>query len=210
MLRLTVPVTPDADTARHWAESELAKSVYHRGDSLFDRLGAWFSDQLAKLLDRTGGADFPPILYLVGALVIAAIIVIAARVALPAVRQRGRAASAFLLDDDTRTGSQIRNAARAAAAAGDDTLAALEYFRAMVRGCEERVIIDDRAGRTAREAARDIARSIANHQSTLRAGAVTFDELCYGHREGTRADVEGMAALDAEVSRTKAMNMVLS
>jgi len=210
MLRWTVPVTPDADTARQWATDELAKSAYHRGDSLFDRLGAWISEQLAKLLDRTGGADFPPIMYLVGALVIAAIIVVAARIALPAMRQRGRAASAFLLDDDTRTGSEIKNAAQSAAAAGDHTLAALEYFRAMVRGCEERVIIDERAGRTAREAARDIARSIANHQDTLRAGAITFDELCYGHRDGTAADVDAMAALDAAVSRTKAMNMVAS
>jgi len=210
MLRWTIPVTPDAETARHWAENELARSVYHRGDSLFDRLGAWFIEQLSKLLDRTGGAGFPPILYLVGALVLAAIIVIAARIAVPAVRQRGRSSSAFLLDDDTRTGSEIRDAAQSAAAAGDNTLAALEYFRAMVRSCEERVVIDERAGRTAREAARDIARSLANHQGDLHAGAAIFDELCYGHREGTRADVDSLAALDAEVSRAKAVTMVLS
>jgi hypothetical protein len=210
MLMLEVPVTPDAETARRWAEEELAKSAYHRGDSLFDRLGAWFAEQLGKLLDSTSGAGFAPVTYLIAALIIAAIILIATKVAVPAVRQRGRTASAMLLDDDTRTGSQIRAAAKSAAARGDHALAALEYFRAMVRSCEERVIIDERAGRTAREAARDIARALGAHQEDLRAGAAVFDELCYGHREGTSDDARRMASLDAELSHAKPLRMAMA
>jgi len=210
MLRWNVPVTPDPDTARRWAEDELAKSVYHRSESLFDRIGSWLTEQIAKLFDRTGGADFPPLLYLAGAVLLAAIILIAAKVAVPAVRQRGRTSSAVLLDDDTRTSAQIRTDARAAAAAGDDTVASLEYFRAMVRGCEERVVIDERAGRTAREASRDIAASIAAHHEPLRTGAVAFDELCYGHRAGTPSDTESMAALDTLIAGAKSTRMVLS
>lgn len=209
MLLRDVPVTPDAETARRWAEEELAKPAYSRGDTLFDRLGAWFSEQLAKLLDSTSGSGFPPITYLIAALVIAAIIVIATKVAVPAVRQRGRGSSAVLLDDDTRTGAQIRDAAKSASARGDYAGAALEFYRAMVRSCEERVVIDERAGRTAREAARDIARALGAHQDDLRFGAVTFDELCYGHRDGTADDARRLEAIDAEIARAKPLRMAM-
>ncbi len=50
-MRLTVPVTPDAETARAWAEAELAKSAYHRGDTLADRVGAWISDFISRLFE---------------------------------------------------------------------------------------------------------------------------------------------------------------
>lgn len=208
-MRLSVPVTPDAETARAWAEAELAKSAYHHGDTLADKVGTWFSDFLARLLDRTGGAAFPPIGYLVGAVVILGLLIVAARVVAPAVRQRGRGDGAALLDDDARTAAQMRYAARKARSQGDLTLAALEYFRATVRGCEERVVIDERAGRTAREAARDIARAVGAHRTELLAAASTFDELCYGHREGTERDVDAMESLDRTASTAKALKMAL-
>lgn len=209
-MRLSVPVTPDAETARAWAEAELAKSAYHHGDTVADKVGTWLSEFLARLLERTGGASFPPLGYLVGAVVIVGLVIVAARVVAPAVRQRGRSDGAALLDDDTRTASQIRDAARKARSQGDLTLAALEFYRATVRGCEERVVIDERAGRTAREAARDIARSLGAHRAELMSAASTFDELCYGHREGTQTDVEAMESLDRTVSTAKALKMALT
>ena len=45
----------------------------------------------------------------------------------------------------TRTAAEIRAAADAAAAAGDWTTAVLERFRAIVRGLEERAVLDERA-----------------------------------------------------------------
>lgn len=206
----SVPVTPDADTARDWAERELEKSIYHRGETLFDKLGQWLSDRLADLLASTGGASFPPIGYLAGVAVLVILLIIASRVVVPAVRQRRRGDGATLLDDDTRTSAQIRDAARRAKESGDATLASLEYFRAIVRGCEERVIIDERAGRTAREAARDIAQVLAGHKQALMRGASTFDELCYGHRTGSQADVTAMEALHREVGGAKAAKLALA
>ena len=207
---LSVPVTPDAETARAWAERELEKSIYHRGETLFDKLGQWFSDRLADLLASTGGASMPPLGYLAGAIVVIVLLIVASRVVIPAVRQRRRGDSATLLDDDTRTAAQIRDAARRAKATGDDTLASLEYYRATVRGCEERVVIDERAGRTAREAARDIAKGLTEHKSGLMRGATVFDELCYGHRAGTRDDVAFMEGLERAVSNAKAPKLVLA
>ena len=159
-MRFSVPVTPDPDTARQWAQDELSKSIYHHGESLADRIGRWLSELFNKLLDAGNGSSIPPLGYLLGAIVLVALIVVATRIAIPAARQRRRGGKAVLLEDDARTAQQIRDAAQASARDGDHTAAALDYFRALVRGCEERVIIDDRAGRTAREAARDIASSI--------------------------------------------------
>jgi hypothetical protein len=209
-MRLSVPVTPDPDTAREWARDELSKSIYHQGESLADRIGRWLSELLNKLFEAGTGTSIPPAGYLLGAAVVVALIIIATRVAIPAARQRRRRSSAMLLGDDARTAQQIRDAARAAAQAGDHTSATLESFRALVRGCEERLIIDERAGRTAREAARDIATSLHPHSAELRNAATTFDALCYGHRDGTAQDSSRMETLESDVRKARAIPQVTS
>ncbi|NYI40796.1 DUF4129 domain-containing protein [Demequina lutea] len=209
-MRFSIPVTPDPDTARQWAQDELSKSIYQHGESLADRLGSWFSDLMNKLLNAGSGGSIPPVGYLLGAIVLIALIVIATRIAIPAAQQRRRRGTAVLLADDARTAQQIRDAAQAASRAGDHTAATLEYFRALVRGCEERVVIDDRAGRTAREAAIDIAASINLHFAQLRAAAQTFDALRYGHRVGTAEDSSRMKDLEAVVRGTRAVHLVAS
>ncbi|PKQ19027.1 MAG: hypothetical protein CVT68_00600 [Actinobacteria bacterium HGW-Actinobacteria-8] len=209
-MRFSIPVTPDPDTARQWAQDELSKSIYHHGESLADRLGRWLSDLLSKLFDAGTGTSIPPVGYLLGAAIVVALIVIATRIAIPAARQRGRRSGAVLSGDDARSAQQIRDAARTAAGAGDHTTATLESFRALVRGCEERLIIDDRAGRTAREAARDIAASLHPLAVDLRHAATTFDALCYGHRDGTPRDSSRMATLESEVRKARAVSQVTS
>lgn len=209
-MRFSIPVTPDPDTARRWAQDELSKSIYHHGESLADRIGRWLSDLLSKLFDASTGTSIPPAGYLLGAAIVVASIVIATRVAIPAARQRRRRSSAVLSGDDARTAQQMRDAARTAAQAGDHTTATLESFRAVVRGCEERLIIDDRAGRTAREAARDIAASLHPLAVELRHAATTFDALCYGHRDGTQRDSARMETLESEVRKARAIPQVTS
>src|SRR5690606_12131286 len=39
-----VPVVPDRETARRWAEHELRDPVYHERPSLLDRIREWLSD----------------------------------------------------------------------------------------------------------------------------------------------------------------------
>ncbi len=209
-MRFSIPVTPDPDTAREWAQDELSKSIYHHGESLADRLGRWLSELLNTLFEAGTGTSIPPAGYLLGAVVVVALIVIATRVALPAARQRRRRSSAVLLGDDARTAQHIRDAAQSAAQSGDHTNATLEYFRALVRGCEERLIIDDRAGRTAREAARDIAAALHPLAVGLRHAATTFDALCYGHRDGAPRDSARMETLESEVRKARAIPQVTS
>lgn len=209
-MRFSVPVTPDPDTARKWAEDELSASIYHHSESLADRLGRWFSELMSKLLDAGTGNAIPPVGYLLGAVVVIVLIIIAMRIAIPAAQQRRRHSTAVLVGDDARTAQQIREAAQEASRIGDHTVATLEYFRALVRGCEERVVIDDRAGRTAREAARDIATAFNQHFGELRGAATTFDALCYGHRDGTAEDSSRMKALETDVRGTRAIQQVTS
>jgi len=207
-MRFSIPVTPDPDTARRWAEEELSKSIYRHGESLADRILAWLSDLLNTLLEAGSGGSIPPVGYLLGAIIVIVLIVIATRIAIPAAQQRRRRGTAVLLGDDARTAQQMRDAAQEAAHNGDHTVATLEYFRALVRGCEERVIIDDRAGRTAREAARDIATAVSQQFGELRSAATTFDALCYGHRDGTSEDSSRMKALESLMRATRAIQQV--
>ena len=207
-MHFSIPVTPDPDTARRLAEDELSKAMYHHTESLADRILGWLSERLDKLFDAGTGATIPPIGYLLGAIVVVVLIVIATRIAIPAAQQRRRRGTSVLLGDDTRSAEHIRDAADRAARAGDHTVATLEYFRALVRDCEERVIIDDRPGRTAREAARDIATAVSQHFDELRSAASTFDALCYGHRDGTADDSSRMMALESQLRGTRSIQQV--
>lgn len=209
-MRLSIPVTPDPDTARRWAEDELSKSIYHHSESLADRILRWLMDHIAKLFDAGAGNAVPPAGYVLGAALVITLLIIATRIAVPAAQQRRRRSAEVLLGDDVRTAQQIRDAAERAARSRDHTVATLEYFRAIVRGCEERVIIDERAGRTAREAARDIAAAVSQQFAELRTAATTFDALCYGHREGTADDTSHMMELDSVLRGTRAVQRVTS
>lgn len=198
------PLTPDADEARAWALSELEKAVYHRSPSLWDRFLQWLGDLWADLIDANNrlGPVLTPLLVL---LALAVVIGIALLVGGPLRRRRLRRgdASMEVLDDDTRTSAAIRRAADAAAAAGDHATAVLERYRAIVRSLDERAVLEDRQGRTAREAALAAGARLAPCAAGLRRAGDLFDAVCYGHSRPTAADDEWLRELDREVARTR-------
>ncbi|WP_402466681.1 DUF4129 domain-containing protein [Isoptericola aurantiacus] len=174
-----VPVTPDRDTARRWLVEELAGPEYADDESLLLRLLRW----IGGLFDGLTAPDVTPWrLAVIVVVVIAAVVAIAWWVSGPVrLRRRGAARSAVVHDDDARTAAAMRAAADDAAARGDWSLAVLERFRAVVRGLEERVVLDERPGRTAREAADAGAERLPALAADLHAGATLFDGVCYGH-----------------------------
>ena len=180
LLRLEVPVVPDASTARRWATEELANPVYHRGKSLLARLLDWF----LSLFD--GGSV--PVLGLPPAVVAGIVVVLVLGLAGVAfwfagpvrLARRAAASSAVVLGDDTRTAAQLRAAADASAARGDWSAAVLDRFRAIVRSLEERALLDEWPGRTAHEAAEAAAARLPTHTADLRRAGRMFDEVCYG------------------------------
>lgn len=194
----SVPVDPDASTARRWARDELADPVYHHGRSLLERLLDWVD----HVLDGIGSAHAPTPVAIVSVLGGVALVVVVAFLVAGPVRRNRRAPGRGrpLLDaDDRRTAAQLRSAADAAAARGDWSTAVVERFRATVRELEERVILDEQPGRTAHEAvAAACARLPGAAGSLTRAGDV-FDEVAYGHRAAGPADDRVLRDADAVV-----------
>lgn len=197
-MRLTIPVTPDAETAREWAREELARPEYReQGSNWFEDFVEW----VRSLFDGLGGLGSG---LGVNGLVVVAILA-AALVALllwlvlgPMRRSRRAARRQSVFDDDRRSAEQMLGAARAAAATEDWDLAVVEQFRALVRRLEERGALPELPGATAEEAAHTIASLPPGHER-VRADASAFAVARYGnggltaehweHIDGTWQDV---------------------
>lgn len=201
-MRLDVPVIPDADQARHWLERELTDPVYRERRSLLQRFWDWLSDLFGSM--PIGGAGGPWWLLLV-VLLVAAIALIAFRVAGPVRRGSGRSVrSARVLDEgDGRDAEDLRAAANAAARAGDWATAVAERFRAMVRALEDRAVLDERPGRTAREAADVAAHRLPEHAEGLHRASHLFDGVVYGRHQAGPQDDEELRELDRAVDRAR-------
>lgn len=188
------PVEPDAATARRWAVEELLDPVYHEQRSLLSRLLDWLGAQLDGL---STPAALSPVAVLLVVAVIVAVVVVAFVVAGPVRASRaGAAGRRVLAEDDARTSDQIRAAADAAAARGDWALAVLERYRAIVRGLEERTVLDERAARTAHEAALAAAGRLPSLGDALVAAGRTFDDVAYGDVPATADDERRLRELD--------------
>ncbi len=191
---LDVPVDPDRETARRWLLEELSRPEYATDPSLIQRLVEWFMG----LFDDVSVPAVPGWqLALVVVLVAGVVALISWWVAGP-VRLARRVAreSAVVLDDDARTAAELRAAADAAARRGDWSTAVLERFRAVVRSLEERVVLDERPGRTAREAADAAAVRLPGVAADLHRAARLFDDVCYGTLPAVADDDAFLSALD--------------
>jgi hypothetical protein len=180
---MTAPaVLPDRDEARDAAVRELSDPVYAADDPAWpERAARWVLARLSDLLDAV--AEAAPGGY-GGLLVLAALVVLA----VVAVRLRlgriGRFATArpALFESADRTAQDHRRAADAHAARGEWAEAVRERLRGIVRGLEERDLLEPSAGRTADEAAAQAGLALPDCAEDLRAAARTFDEVCYGGR----------------------------
>nr|WP_297430297.1 DUF4129 domain-containing protein [uncultured Actinotalea sp.] len=196
---LEVPVEPDASTARRWAEVELSDPVYQERPNLLVTALQWLGERFADL--QLGAADVDPRLAaLVLSVAAAAVAAVALGVAGPLRRARREArASVDVFGDDTRTAAELRASADAAAAAGDWSRAVLDRYRAVLRSLEERVVLDERPGRTAREGASDAGERLPGCAADLRAAALLFDDVCYGDARADADDDARLRELDRRV-----------
>jgi hypothetical protein len=192
-----VPVDVGRDEGRAAATRELLRPIYHRDDpTLYDRLREWTARLLARLIVRAVQAvPGGPWGFLVIVAVVAALVALALwRRGAPA-RTRSRE-EPTLLTDDNRSADEMRAAADRAAAAGDWVLAVQERFRAVVRGLEERTIIDQRPGWTADEAAAAAGRPLPELADQLMAAARLFDGVTYGRKPADAGTHERVHSLD--------------
>ena len=199
----SVPVDLGRDEAAQLAREELAKQVYRdAGPGLVERLVRWLLEQAGRLLDGAAGVSPGGYSGLVVVLLLVAAAVVAVRLKVgPLGRRAAREEALFV--GRTRTAAQHRAAADAHAAAGAWAEAVRERLRAVVRSLEERAVLDERAGRTADEAAAEAGRALPGCAAGLRAAAVLFDEIWYGGRPAGPESYAALRDLDALVQAAR-------
>lgn len=192
----TVPVVPDPAGAREAARDELADPAYtSQKPTLFERITDEVIDRLGDLFTRT--ADNAPggrwALVLLTALILLGLWGLRSRLGKLGSSAR-RTAEVF--GDAVRTAAEHHADADRALAAGHLDIAVTERFRALVRGLEERGLLDPWPGRTANEAAQEGGQLLRSCAIQLRAAARVFDEVRYGGRAATRAGHDTIADAD--------------
>lgn len=179
-LPLSVPVEPDAETAREWAEEELARSVYQDSTSVFDMILSWLAELWDFLTGLGTGVSAPVVPIIVAVILVAVValsLVLAGRVQRRATRGAGTSHELF---EDARDSAALFSAADTAAEAGDWPVAVLERFRAIIRSLDERTVLEDRAGLTAHEAATEASAALPPQSAELTWAANLFDDVAYG------------------------------
>jgi len=197
-----VPVTPDAETARRWAERELTDPIYHPA---FTLLG-WIMEKLQELLrGLNDAAQSVTVVQVLATLLAVALVVVSLYVAGPVRLRRaaGRVRSHVVLGTDVRTARELRDAAERAAESGDLDEAVLYGYRAIVRSLEERAVLAERPGRTAHEASDEAAARFPTLADRLHRAGRLFDDVCYGHAPAGRADHDELRALDGDLEHAR-------
>jgi hypothetical protein len=192
------PLDPTREAARQWALVELSDAAYAQAQpGPVQRAVTWLLDHLPTLNGFGGPSQVTAtvLLLLVLALVVVVVLLRTGRLRGPGARTGARA----VFDQTGLSAADHRTRADAAAAAGRWADAVLERFRAVVRSLEERVVIDERPGRTAFEAATQAGRVLPDCSGDLLAGAEVFDEVVYGERTATAADDERLRALQTRL-----------
>ncbi|MBE1876350.1 DUF4129 domain-containing protein [Myceligenerans pegani] len=201
--RTAPPVEPGREEAHDWLRTELQRAEYAERESLLQRL-------IDAVVDWFRGLEVPDAglpgtqLAIVIVVLVLVVLAIAWFVAGPVRRERGvRRSAAVVEKDDARTAAQMRAAADAAARSGDWSAAVAERYRAVVRSCEERAVIDSRPGRTAQEAANDIGVRLPGLAARLHLAAGLFDQVEYGGLGASAPDDTALRELDDAVAAAR-------
>lgn len=199
------PIDIDADPARELARRELARAVYAAEEpSVIQRIVDWIDDRVDDLLRAAEGVS-PGGAWGVLVVVVVAVLVVAL------VRWRlgrfTRTASRAMpvLGAVVRTADEHRRLADDALAAGRFDEAVRETMRALVRGLEERAVLDPRPGRTAGEVAREVSVVLPPAGEAVAEAARVFDETIYGRRGADAATVGRIRTADETVRNTRAV-----
>jgi len=198
-----VPVDPDAETARRWAEQELADPIYHQGESLLQVVLRWIQERLAEAQNALSTMNGRSAAIVLGSVVIIGVVVTLLVVGPVRRSRRSQRSSVEVFVDDNRTVAELRRSADTLAAAGKWSEAVLDRFRAILRSLEKRAVVDERPGRTAHEAAVQAAAVLPPCAADLHRASRMFDDVCYGDVEAGRDDDAWLRQVDDAVQNTR-------
>jgi hypothetical protein len=197
------PVTGPA--ARHAARVELRHHEYQRDrPSLLSRAISWIGRHLGTVL--TGGSGGGAFVVVV-VILLAALVFFAVRSGVPRMRVRAQGGDADPLGP-VATRDHRRIAAELTAQ-GRRPEALREWLRAAVRTIEDRGVLPPLPGRTGAATAREAGPLLPGAADDLVAATTAFDEVWFGGRAATDADVARARAaadgvLNARIVRTVA------
>ncbi|MFE2106534.1 DUF4129 domain-containing protein [Kitasatospora sp. NPDC059463] len=198
------PVTTPRDAARDAARDELVNADYHRHDpSIQQRVFDWIMERLDDALGALAGGGTSGTTGLILFLVVAVVIGAALWWRLGAPRRAARTDLGVFGGTGPRSAAEHRTDAEGHAAAGRWAEAVREQMRALVRGLEERTLLDPRPGRTADEAAAEAGRALPGHATALASAARAFDDIAYGERTADQAAYQLLRDLDRALERTR-------
>jgi hypothetical protein len=189
-------------TGQKLARTELSKAIYHRHESLAQRL----LDAISRLLNDLYGAgkSFPGGWWAVVAL--AALTALAVTLVLTRLGPLARAhrePGPLVPSGQPLSAADHRQRAARLASAGDYAGAILETVRAIARQLEERAVLRPRLGRTANEIAAEAGLVLPAEAAALRDAAQLFDDICYGERPGTADGYALVHALDTRIQAAR-------
>lgn len=200
------PLTPGRDLARELAQAELRHPRYHQHDpgplrravsALTDRLDLSPGGGPSRVPAPSGQIAVLLLLVVVG-LVVWSVLRTTASVA------SGGKGTGALFDSEALTSAQHRSAADDFALRGEWALALRERMRALVKGLEERGLLDPRPGRTAAEASEEASAVLPGHIEALREATGRFERVWYGGQDATAEDQDMVRRLDERVRATRA------
>lgn len=200
-----VPVTPDADQARRWAEEELAKQAYQQAKPGFvETLIQWLRRMVADLFSGIKSPQTGVSLMLFLAVVVAVILVIIFIIRPRLLRRRNAAEQVFEAQAPL-TAAEHRDLASAAASRGDFYSAVNEQFRALAKAGEERGACSATPGRTAFELALELSTAFPSSEPEIQSAAAHFSAVRYGHEEATSPMYSQMVATDNSIQAATAV-----
>ena len=171
--------------ARHAARAELRHHEYDRDQpSLISRILHWLGRHLDSLF--AGGAGGHAVLVLV-VILLAVVIAFAVRSGMP--RAAGRTARGVDPLAATSSVADHRRRALQWSAEGVPAEALREWLRAAVRTIEDRGVLAARPGRTGAATAREAGPVLPDAAADLATATAAFDEVWFGGRTATDADV---------------------
>ena len=190
MIAHGLPLIPDGDEAREWAERELSRPVYAEAqptplDRIARAVAEFFEDLFNSELPGGWGGPLALVVALVLTGLLVAAFLIWGRPRLSAARHPHRwSCSARRSAGAPR---ELRRAAAAEAAAGRWEDAIVLRFRALARGVAERGVLEPAPGATVHAFARQAALVFPVEVERLDAAASAFDDVRYLRRPGTAA-----------------------